>query len=116
MRVRNPTRPSSLTGCQARIGPYQSRRETIWPEAGKGMGIVMGGASRRVRFTGSSQRSGPLTMGQSNMLLCMKTDKPAHINVSAVWELPPGTDLDRIAETLVALHARHETLRTTFPA
>jgi hypothetical protein len=55
-------------------------------------------------------------MGQSNMLLCMKTDKPAHINVSAVWELPPGTDLDRIAETLAALHARHETLRTTFPA
>jgi hypothetical protein len=76
----------------------------------------MSGTSRRVRFTGPSQRSGPLTMGQSNMLLCMKTDKPAHINVSAVWELPPGTDLDRIAETLAALHARHETLRTTFPA
>jgi hypothetical protein len=55
-------------------------------------------------------------MGQSNMLLCMTTDEPAHINVSAVWELPPGTDLDRIAEALAALHARHETLRTTFPA
>ena len=76
----------------------------------------MSGTSRRTRFTGPTQRSGPLTMGQSNMLLCMKTDKPAHINVSAVWELPPGTSLDRIAETLAVLHARHETLRTTFPA
>ena len=76
----------------------------------------MSGTSRRTRFTGPTQRSGPLTMGQSNMLLCMKTDKPAHINVSAVWELPPGTGLDRIAETLAVLHARHETLRTTFPA
>ena len=76
----------------------------------------MSDASRRVWFTGPSQRSGPLTMGQSNMLLCMTTDKPAHINVSAVWELPQGTDLDRIAGALAALHARHETLRTTFPA
>lgn len=55
-------------------------------------------------------------MGQSNMLLCMTTDEPAHINVSAVWELPPGTGLERIADTLAALHARHETLRTRFPA
>ncbi len=76
----------------------------------------MGVATRRVRFAGPSQRSGPLTMGQSNMLLCMTTDMPAHINVSAVWELPPGTDLRRIADALAALHARHETLRTTFPA
>jgi hypothetical protein len=55
-------------------------------------------------------------MGQSNMLLCMTTDKPAHINVSAVWELPPGTDLERIVDALAALIARHETLRTRFPA
>lgn len=74
------------------------------------------GMSRRVRFTGPSQRSGPLTMGQSNMLLCMTIDEPAHINVSAVWELPPGTGLDRIVEAFAALHVRHETLRTTFPA
>ena len=76
----------------------------------------MSALSRRVRFRGLSQRSGPLTMGQSNMLLCMTTDKPAHINVSAVWELPPGTDLDRIADALAVLHVRHETLRTKFPA
>ena len=48
----------------------------------------MSGTSRRARFTGPSQRSGPLTMGQSNMLLCMKTDKPAHINVSAATMVP----------------------------
>ena len=74
------------------------------------------GTNHRVRFEGPSQRSGPLTMGQANMLRCIARDNPVHINMHVVWDLPPGTDLDRITETLAELHRRHESLRTTYPA
>ncbi|MFC4035859.1 condensation domain-containing protein [Streptomyces polygonati] len=50
------------------------------------------------------------------MLLCIADNEPAHINMHVVWELPPGPDLDRITEALAVLHARHESLRTIFPA
>jgi hypothetical protein len=78
--------------------------------------MIWGDTIRRVPFAGTAPRSGPLTMGQANMLRCVARDNPAHINMHVVWDVPPGTDLDRIDETLAVLHARHESLRTTYQA
>ncbi|WP_371477822.1 condensation domain-containing protein [Kitasatospora sp. NBC_00315] len=73
------------------------------------------GTIHTVRFEGRAERSGPLTMGQANMLRCVGRDDPSHINMHVVWELPPGLGLERITESLATLHARHESLRTTYP-
>lgn len=73
-------------------------------------------AEHTVRFEGGAERTGPLTRGQANMLRCIANNDPAHINMHVVWELPPGVTLDRVTEALAVLHARHESLRTTFPA
>jgi hypothetical protein len=74
------------------------------------------GAGVRVRFAGPPGRTGPLTVGQANMLLCNERNEPAHINMHVVWDLPAGTGLEQVATALADLHVRHESLRTRYPA
>jgi hypothetical protein len=72
---------------------------------------------RAVRFGGGTPpRSGPLTLGQGNMLRCIADNEPAHINMHVVWDIPAGTPLEVVTGVLAELHTRHESLRTTFPA
>ncbi|MEU4834893.1 hypothetical protein [Streptosporangium sp. NPDC023615] len=66
------------------------------------------------RFSGLTTRHGPLTTGQANMVRCMLTDPPEHMNYRAVRTLQPGTTLAVITEAVVRLVTRHESLRTTF--
>lgn len=66
------------------------------------------------RFSGLTARSGPLTTGQANMVRCMLTDPPEHMNYRVVRAVQPGTTLAVITEAVVQLVTRHESLRTTF--
>ncbi|MFC1419645.1 condensation domain-containing protein [Streptacidiphilus cavernicola] len=68
-----------------------------------------------VRYTGGSSGSGPLTLGQDNMIRCIRRDDPEQINKQAVWPVPEGTDLPAALAALRALAERHESLRTVFP-
>ncbi|GLX93254.1 hypothetical protein [Herbidospora sp. NBRC 101105] len=62
-------------------------------------------------FSGLPAREGPLTMGQANMVRCVRTDPPEHMNYRVVRGLPAGASVEDAVRTLVA---RHESLRTTF--
>ncbi|GAA3408280.1 hypothetical protein [Streptosporangium vulgare] len=66
------------------------------------------------RFSGLTARSGPLTTGQANMVRCMLTDPPEHMNYRVVRAVQPGTTLAVITEAALQLVTRHESLRTTF--
>ncbi|MEU8040440.1 hypothetical protein [Streptosporangium sp. NPDC049078] len=59
-------------------------------------------------------RHGPLTTGQANMVRCMLTDPPEHMNYRVVRALQPGTTLAAITKAVIGLVTRHESLRTTF--
>jgi len=67
-----------------------------------------------VRFSGLTARHGPLTTGQANMVRCMLTDPPEHMNYRVVRALQPGTTLAVITKAVIQLVTRHESLRTTF--
>ncbi|GAB1817913.1 hypothetical protein [Herbidospora sp. RD11066] len=62
-------------------------------------------------FSGLPSREGPLTHGQANMVRCVRTDPPEHMNYRVVRSLPPGVSVPDAVLTLVG---RHESLRTTF--
>ncbi|GAA1016645.1 hypothetical protein Aple_085590 [Acrocarpospora pleiomorpha] len=64
------------------------------------------------RFRAAEARTGPLTMGQANMVRCVLTDPPEHMNYRAVRPLPPETTLAALAEAAGQLMSRHESLRT----
>ncbi|WP_066361528.1 hypothetical protein [Herbidospora mongoliensis] len=64
-----------------------------------------------MKFSGLPSREAPLTMGQANMVRCVLTDPPEHMNYRVVRPLPPGVS---VAEAVLKLVARHESLRTTF--
>lgn len=68
-----------------------------------------------VRFTGGRARTGPPTLGQTNMLRSVSIDEPSGSNARLIWEVPAGVGVDRIVETVTTLLLRHESLRTTFP-
>lgn len=68
-----------------------------------------------VRFGGASSGSGPLTLGQDNMIRCIRSDAPEQINKESVWPVPDGTTLPAALDALRALAERHESLRTVFP-
>ncbi|GAA0409547.1 hypothetical protein Acor_36370 [Acrocarpospora corrugata] len=64
------------------------------------------------RFGAAEARTGPLTMGQANMVRCVRTDPPEHMNYRVVRPLPPETTLAAVAEAAGLLMSRHESLRT----
>lgn len=64
-----------------------------------------------VNFSGLPSREGPLTHGQANMVRCVRTDPPEHMNYRVVRPLPAGVPVEEAVLTLVT---RHESLRTTF--
>ncbi|MBE1461517.1 condensation domain-containing protein [Kibdelosporangium phytohabitans] len=70
-----------------------------------------------VRFHVPGARTGPVTLGQRNVLRWIGKD-PSHRSdsVPAFAEVPPGTDLYEIADVVRLLLVRHESLRTTFTA
>ncbi|RKE22676.1 condensation domain-containing protein [Streptomyces sp. TLI_171] len=58
---------------------------------------------------------GPLTLGQDNMIRCLRHDEPSHMNKQATWTVPPGADLPACLDALRTLAERHAALRTVFP-
>ena len=68
-----------------------------------------------VRYSGQSAGSGPLTLGQDNMIRCILHDDPAHINKHLVWPVPPNVGVDDALLALQAVTGRHEALRTVYP-
>ncbi|MEV0531597.1 condensation domain-containing protein [Kitasatospora sp. NPDC050463] len=73
--------------------------------------------SRRitVRYAGASSGFGPLTLGQDNMIRCIRRDRPEQINKESVWPVPDGTTLPVALQALRRLVERHDSLRTAFP-
>ncbi|WP_214102957.1 condensation domain-containing protein [Acrocarpospora catenulata] len=65
-------------------------------------------------FAGTGVRSGPLTMGQANMVRCVRTDPPEHMNYQVIRPLPQGVTVASLAEAVGVLLSRHESLRTLF--
>ncbi|MFF2353702.1 condensation domain-containing protein [Kitasatospora sp. NPDC058115] len=68
-----------------------------------------------VRYGGVSGGSGPLTLGQDNMIRCIRRDRPEQINQASAWPVPDGTTLTAALDALRALVERHESVRTGFP-
>jgi hypothetical protein len=70
----------------------------------------------RVPFAGRRGGDGPLTLGQASTLRWVTNT--AFYTRMAEWPLtvPPGTTPDDIAAAMAVLMARHESLRTTYPA
>ncbi|MEU1504548.1 condensation domain-containing protein [Kitasatospora sp. NPDC005748] len=73
--------------------------------------------SRRitVRYSGASSGFGPLTLGQDNMIRCIRRDRPEQINKESVWPVPDGTTLTAALDAVRRLVERHDSLRTVFP-
>ncbi|MEE6261673.1 condensation domain-containing protein [Plantactinospora sonchi] len=69
-----------------------------------------------VRFTGDRDGTGPTTLGQANMLNWIAKEKPYGRFAAGPLELPPGATLTDVVAAVEVLLARHEALRTLFPA
>lgn len=67
------------------------------------------------RFGGGTERLGPLTMAQANMIRCILRDDPVQINIHDVWPVPADVTVNSAVDALRVLVERHESLRTTFP-
>ncbi len=79
--------------------------------AGAGLTLPEATAILRVHFSGSTERSGPLSMGQADMLeWALSSDEPT--NLGSVWQLPAGTTATAVVDALEQLLLRHESLRT----
>jgi hypothetical protein len=68
-----------------------------------------------VRFAGTGPTEGPLTLGQLNILEWLSGESEHFFAaVAGALDVPAGTVVDKVTETLAALLARHEGLRTTY--
>ncbi|MFJ8440713.1 condensation domain-containing protein [Kitasatospora griseola] len=69
-----------------------------------------------VRFgVATAEAEGPLTLGQDNMIRCLRHDEPSHMNKQASWAVPATADLAGCLAALRTLAERHAALRTVFP-
>ncbi|WP_051966524.1 condensation domain-containing protein [Kitasatospora mediocidica] len=68
-----------------------------------------------VEDSAQGRRVGPLTLGQDNMIRCIRLDDPSHMNKQAFWTVPEGARLPDVLGALRTLAERHEALRTVFP-
>ncbi|MER7706750.1 condensation domain-containing protein [Kitasatospora sp. NPDC097605] len=68
-----------------------------------------------VRYRGAGGGRGPLTLGQDNMIRCIRRDRPEQINQASAWPVPDGTTVTAAVDALRVLVERHESLRTAFP-
>jgi hypothetical protein len=68
-----------------------------------------------IPFTGGSARTGPLTLGQANILRSLLEDGH-QLALGEVVETPPGTTVAAVAAAVRALVLHHESLRTTYAA
>jgi hypothetical protein len=67
-----------------------------------------------VRCKGERERTGGLTLGQLNILQWMKSaPEPFDAAIGGPLDIPEGTRIADVAESLATLMARHEGLRTT---
>ncbi|MFC5665169.1 condensation domain-containing protein [Kitasatospora misakiensis] len=113
---------SQISGLDHMIGPLiASRPHPAQTREPKGATDVMTHdvteTSGRItaRFHGVGGGSGPLTLGQDNMLRCIRRDRPEQINRESVWPVPDATTVPAAVDALRALLERHESLRTVFP-
>ncbi|MFD5559979.1 condensation domain-containing protein [Kitasatospora griseola] len=63
----------------------------------------------------TAEAEGPLTLGQDNMIRCLRHDEPSHMNKQATWTVPAAADLAGCLFALRTLAERHAALRTVFP-
>ncbi|MFB6891509.1 condensation domain-containing protein [Kitasatospora sp. NPDC056327] len=68
-----------------------------------------------LRYDGVGGGSGPLTLGQDNMIRCIRRDRPEQINQASAWPVPDGTGVTAALDALRSLVERHPSLRTAFP-
>jgi hypothetical protein len=68
-----------------------------------------------IGYRGPGSGSGPLTLGQDNMIRCILHDEPSEINKQIVFPVPDGVGLEAALDALRVLAERHESLRTVFP-
>lgn len=71
---------------------------------------------RYVKFSGPRGGEGPLTFGQRNTLMWTRGSTDYNRMTESVLDVPGGATLDDIAAAFGVLMARHESLRTTYPA
>jgi hypothetical protein len=71
---------------------------------------------RYVKFSGPRGGEGPLTFGQRNTLIWTRDSTDYNRMTESVLDVPAGATLDDIAAAFGVLMARHESLRTTYPA
>jgi hypothetical protein len=77
---------------------------------------IVAAGRRYVKFSGPRGGEGPLTFGQRNTLIWTRDMTDYNRMTESVLDVPAGATLDDIAAAFGVLMARHESLRTIYPA